>query len=63
MTPERKLEMLESIADRNPHMRINNALWKVRKAEKAEELRRPTEYDLPRPRGIVRFIRSKVFGG
>ena len=63
MSPDQKIKLLHDICDRNPHMRLNNALWKVRKAEKAEELRRPTEYDLPRPRGIVRFIRSKVFGG
>lgn len=54
MTPDQKIRMLHDICDRHPHMRINNALWKIRKAEKAEELRRPS----PDPRGVVAMLRK-----
>lgn len=53
MTPDQKIKMLHDICDRHPHMRINNALWKIRKAEKAEELRRPAINQ----RGVVAMIR------
>lgn len=62
MTPERKLQILDEIHARAPHTRLNSAMWQVRRKEKAEELRRPKEDDLPRPRGIVRFIRKTVWG-
>lgn len=53
MSPDQKIKMLHDICDRTPHMRLNNALWKLRKAEKAEELRRPS----PNPIGLVKMIR------
>lgn len=53
MNDSQKIKLLHDICDRNPHMRISNAMWKLRKAEKAEELRRPS----PDPRGVVAMIR------
>lgn len=54
MSPDQKIKLLHDICDRNPHMRIQNALWRVRKAEKAEELQRPTN----KQRGAVAMIRK-----
>jgi len=53
MTDSEKIKLLHTICDRNPHMRLTNALWKVRKAEKAEELRPARN-----PRGVVAMIRK-----
>lgn len=53
MTPDQKIKLLHDICDRNPHTRLNNALWLLRKAEKAEELRRPAVNQ----RGVVAMIR------
>jgi hypothetical protein len=56
MNADQKIKLLHDICDRNPHMRIQNALWRVRKAEKAEELRRPVN----KQRGVVAMIRKLV---
>ncbi|RVQ10044.1 hypothetical protein [Sinorhizobium meliloti] len=54
MTPERKLELIQSLHVKHPHMRISNVMHYVQKREKAEELRRPS----PDPRGVVAMLRK-----
>lgn len=56
MSPDQKIKLLHDICDRNPHMRIQNALWRVRKAEKAEDLQRPVN----KQRGVVAMIRKII---
>lgn len=54
MTPERKLELIQSLYVKHPHMRISNVMHYVQKREKAEELRRPAVNQ----RGVVAMIRK-----
>lgn len=53
MNADKKLQLIESIYIKHPNMQIRNVMHKVRKHEKAEELRRPS----PDPRGVVAMIR------
>lgn len=61
MTPEKKIQLLETICERHPNTRINNALWQVKRAERKEDLSFPREPQLPHPKAIIRKIRE-VYG-
>lgn len=54
MNDSQKIRLLETICERHPNTRINNAMWQVKRAERREELSRSA----PHPRGVVAMIRK-----
>lgn len=57
MNDSQKIKLLETISERHPNTRIGNALWQVKRAERKEELRKPSEPQLPHPLAVVKHIR------
>lgn len=54
MNDSKKLELFEAAYKRTPNARVGTVFQRIRKAEKAEELRRPS----PDPRGVVAMLRK-----
>lgn len=54
MNDRDKIHLFEAAYKRTPNARVGTVFQRIRKAEKAEELRRPVQ----NPRGIVKMLRK-----
>ncbi|RVG88715.1 hypothetical protein [Sinorhizobium meliloti] len=54
MSDSKKIELFEAAYKRTPNVKVGTVFQRIRKAEKAEELRRPVQ----NPRGVVAMLRK-----